>query len=407
MKKLKILTCAITALSLPALADNITWDGGGVGDDFLTAENWVGDAVPGVNDSAIINADNTAVYNNVGVTTTVDSLRLGAANGSATGELDVQAGTLTFAGTGLTSDVYRDSSGTMRVSGGTLNLDGGGNFRFGHRSGSHDFVTVTSGAANFAARVNALGSNNASFTATLSGGTTSFTGTHADMLGARTGGASYMSISNSAVLTVSANNGFRLGEGTVGGTNTLDITGGTLNAITRLTMGSSTDATNIINVSGGDINGSNVLQLQANGATSLFSITGSDATIDFAGNVEANGGALNEFEFILGNSGGNHVSLIDTAAQLKITTDTVLTIDAGTWDGTGSTNIVLFEYDTISGSGLFDVQLNGLTGTLNYAGGTGNQVVLEGAAIIPEPGTYAALAGIIGLGIAVIRRRRV
>ena len=117
------------------------WDGGAATVNWTDGTNWNPDGVPGPADQALIRGGNLVDFNSGG-TVSIDQLRLGVSNGSQSGEVDVQSGTLVVLGAG--ADPYRDGSGTVRISGGTLEL-AGGNIRFAHRSGSTDAILITSG----------------------------------------------------------------------------------------------------------------------------------------------------------------------------------------------------------------------------------------------------------------------
>ena len=59
----------------------VTWDGGGADNDWETALNWSGDAVPGADDDVVID---TEVYVELNGSTTINSLTLGSSTVPAT-----------------------------------------------------------------------------------------------------------------------------------------------------------------------------------------------------------------------------------------------------------------------------------------------------------------------------------
>gem|GEM_PF-6128205 len=163
------------ALVVPCLATaaNITLQTTG---DFGTPATWAGSVVPGAGDNAQIDQGNTATHSTG--TTTVDSLRLGANNGTSangltgTGTLDVSGGTITF----NVGDPYRDSNGKVNVNGGTVNQIGG-NTRMAHRNGGTDTINVTSGSFTNISRTSG---EHGAWSLNVSGGVATYEGSHFD-----------------------------------------------------------------------------------------------------------------------------------------------------------------------------------------------------------------------------------
>ncbi|MES2695033.1 MAG: PEP-CTERM sorting domain-containing protein [Verrucomicrobiota bacterium] len=107
----------------------------------------------------------------------------------------------------------------------------------------------------------------------------------------------------------------------------------------------------------------------------------------------------------------NEVNSIKIWGNLNILANATLSFDAGTLDGT----YVLATYSSITGGSFAEVLFNGDTVSNPTAFGAfgGTHSLVYGAtgltiapSAVPEPSTYAALAGIAVLGLAVYRRRR-
>lgn len=136
------------AILLPATthAASINWDNGGVGNEWLTAENWGGDSVPGGSDNALFNMSGADAGYLTSGAVNPGRLYLGS-NFGDTGELYISGGTLNAGlgysgryGTGIVNQsggsasfsdtVYlgtddgstRDGNGTWILSGGTLDV---------------------------------------------------------------------------------------------------------------------------------------------------------------------------------------------------------------------------------------------------------------------------------------------
>ncbi len=183
--------------------------------------------------------------------------------------------------------------------------------------------------------------------------------------------------------------------------------------IYEFTSGATEAPTTAVNVSASSIG-------YAGGATSG---TGADFGTDFADepylrvngafdSLNASAGGI--IEFTVTPASGFQIDLSSLSFDVSATGSGPDTI-AVSVDGASFTDVQTSFQDTdatftsIALSGIktsaFDVQISG------YAGGTGNMdidtIALNGSvSAIPEPGTYAAFAGILAFGMILHRRRK-
>lgn len=133
-----------------------------------------------------------------------------------------------------------------------------------------------------------------------------------------------------------------------------------------------------------------------------LNITGSCATISYGTNLTQ--GAFGTLKFTLSSTGASVVNVTDT---FNVNAASLLTIDGGAYAG-GLGAITIVNAATITGTfgtGKYTVTglgVEGVNWTLAQNEGSSGDLVLN---IIPEPGTYALLAGLTGLVFVMLRRR--
>ena len=222
----------------------------------------------------------------------------------------------------------------------------------------------------------------------------------------------------------------KIGAGvqTFGGANTYtgntNITGGTL---ALSSTGSISSSASISVASGTTFNVSAVSgyavasgqTLRGAGSVTGAVTAGSGATI--AGGVDAStlgtltfsstlDVSLATVSLKLNSLAGTADLLVANGLTLGGATLSLSEIGSGTWTG-ASTFTLVNNTDLTSISGTFasqpegsTISLGGNIFTISYLGGSGNDITLSVAAI-PEPSTYAFVAGLAMLGLAVLRRR--
>ena len=458
--KLGLSAALLTALAtFTASAQTSTWDGGGSPTNtWSTLANWAGDVAPVAGDALVfggtvnrstsndfaantaftgialntagwtlagnaINFAGTVAQNNVSGSSSDNAISLSLNLTGATEFAAVASSTrLTFTGAITGSGaVTKTGSGTSRwnsaantnsfsggltVSAGTIDLLG--NFNVPYGAGKGD-VTINSGATIFinntnqtfnglngAGNITRAGTN----TRTLSIGDNNANGTFTGSI-TNTGGSSSVTkigtgkqvVGNITAPNLNINGGTLVANGTVAATTTVG-TSGTLSGIGTLNLAATvngglrpneaptnntsrlTFANNLTLASSSittfDINGNNYTGVTLTTAETLT--FGGGLGIVFTNSI--NPGVYDLLNFTDTNT-GNFAS-VEIKQGVTPTSIGALTLSSGVWSGTYSG----VEY--------------------SFSQSTGDLTV----SVIPEPSTWAALAGMIGLGFAATRRRR-
>jgi fibronectin-binding autotransporter adhesin len=320
------------------------------------------------------------------------TLNLNGAN-TYTGGTTLNQGTLTVgaAGTlGATTGALTVNNANTALAGNAvvLNLSTGANTMTGSLSGT--LATPISGTNT--ATINILGSRTFSVNQTADG-------TYTGVLAGTGGGFTLGSLSTST-LTLSGTNTYT-GATTVN-SGTLLVNGSltsivTVNAGAFGGGGSSNASVNIGNASG---SGDSFLRAGGNAAIGTFTTTGATTlNSDAVFAVDFNS-SLASFDKLVTNGltiSGASLSLSDLGSAALAGNQTFTIIDN---TGAGS---IAGTFTGLSEGAVITIGSNNFT--ISYAGGTGNDIVLTTSAV-PEPSTYAALAGLVTLGVATLRRRR-
>jgi len=207
---------------------------------------------------------------------------------------------------------------------------------------------------------------------------------------------------------------FHLGSSTVGGSavlnNTVNVNVGQLFVRDDLVIGDDNthSKTDTFTLSGA---GKLLLQGAAStesvivNDTGVFHLNGENATAtigDGTNGVDAQF-IMNDTATLKYTLGANAASVLDIEAGFTIGANSVLEIDAASYTG-GVGTITLASFG--SKTGTFDVGnvsigglAGGLSGSITYTATTMD------LSIIPEPGSYALLAGLTGLAFVMVRRR--
>jgi hypothetical protein len=175
----------------------------------------------------------------------------------------------------------------------------------------------------------------------------------------------------------------------------LNVTGGALTAGAAMTSGT-IQFYSAIDISGGSF--TTVAQTFFSG-TSL-TINGDAATIGFKDLNQSVGRAV-DFNF---NFGATDVSTIVSTGFMNLAGATINVNGSGYGGGAGVFDLIT---SVNYGDDVFAGQLvTGFAGLDGVVSASGNNLILTLTTAVPEPGTYALLAGLTGLVWVMVRRRR-
>lgn len=205
--------------------------------------------------------------------------------------------------------------------------------------------------------------------------------------------------------TVNANGTLRVGEDSAG---ILEMNGGILNSSDIYVSMKSGASGSLIEMNGGTITTTNNLAL-GNAGDATMRILDDDATIDIGNYFVFGKDAANvDLEFVL-TAGGKTSPIAGKLALASLTTGSrTLTVDGSLADPGTISGTVLFSSADLFGQS----QVDTLNDSLNLVGISGYNLALANAnsdiilAAVPEPATFALLAGALALGLGVVHRRR-
>ncbi|MDF3059522.1 MAG: autotransporter, partial [Rariglobus sp.] len=379
----------------------------------ITANTGLGSSIGGVTNGAITITSGATLQ----MATNAFAITLGGAI-SGSGTLDVAN---TGGTTSITNDNSATYSGQVRVQRSTLAVGhngalGSGSLAFGVNDQGSTIRSTDGTARTLANVVSITGTTNSTYS--LGSATTGLNGnlTFSDTTAIGLGST----VKKFQVYNRTQFNGGFTGSGGVTmqvGTGTLVLNGAntytgvtTINAGTLLITGSKT-GTGVVTVnSTGTLGGTGTVAGVATANAGSFLSAGASSaaagTLTFSSTLDISG--------LAGGTGGLLFDLAGTGASDKIASG-ALTI------GTGLLDLNDFSFTTLAGYGvgtytLFDAtsivgtlgsSLTGTIGGLDAALSiSGNDLILTVSAI-PEPSTYAMIAGAGLLGFALYRRRRV
>jgi hypothetical protein len=309
----------------------IFWSGGsgGNGTDWLTAGNWVGNAVPGPNDDAVLNPTGTSPTVTLVGSTTVKSVSCNR-NLQLTGSQT----NLTVGGAGTTNTVFLN-----------LQLTAGTN------------LNLTDGAVLYQSAISGPGSVNISgpATATLTGATTvaasvNVTGGGTMIVGGSTLGGTTI-VASGSTLRVPANDQMNV-TGSLSNNGTLDMLG------FRILVT-------------GTLNNNSLLVSHAGGAASNAILVASTGQFNSTGTIRANTSDLVIRPNVI-NPPGNAALSGQVVADVGRSVSVVQLPVSVNFTATGGGN-VLFSGDTVAGSGISNpsatLTLSGCNFVANLGGG--------------------------------------
>lgn len=360
---------AISAGGLSVTAGNTITLNGGSGYSLILAGPAPKIAVDGVQLNLNTVIQGTAGFEKTGT----GILRIGiGAGGTYTGVTKISAGQVTNdINNGLSANASLSMAGSSFLS----------------LVGKNQSVAGLSGTSGTTVRSTATTSN---FTVTAGSGT--FAGTLSD----GTAAVRLNFINAGGSLTLSGSNNYR---------GTTEISGGTLTLASSLFNSANSTGTSSVTVSGGSL-ASSVASVKL--GVGDFSMT--------SGALSANDASIGTYTLAAGKNFLASGGTINFTLGLGGTSDAIIGSGAGIFSFTGSTILALAGNTSVAGtytlfSGFTSGSVSGVTITGLGNGFTGslgdNGVLTVSAAAIPEPSTYAVLAGAVVLGLAARRRSRV
>ena len=440
----------------------IQWDGD-TSTDWNTGDNWVGGVVPNGGDAAndaiinVVGGGNppftaTITDNLVGNDATPRDIKVGF--GAATsGQLEHTSGAAVtgggsglgwvFIGSGAGAAGTYNMSGTATLNGGRLLIGDAGATGTMNVSGSAvisgfpselwvgQFGAASVGTLNISDDADvsssnwiAVGRDSATGTVNLSGNgklrKTGGAGAHITLGGFGAGGGGTINIQDNAEL--SSDTGLLMGE-SAGRFGTINQTGGSVLLTTTLRSGAGPAD---YNLGGGLLKAAEVRGAAANTPfAGTFDWTGGTLSVGtFIGNLTQGGGTLMVgnspgLTTVTGNyslnSGDLDIELDGLIAQteydvLAVTGDVslagALSLSLGFPPAVGNSFTIIDNQGANPVSGMFtqgsSISAGGYLFSINYAGGSGNDVVLT---VVPEPASIA-LAGLAAIGLLGVARRR-
>ncbi len=164
-------------------------------------------------------------------------------------------------------------------------------------------------------------------------------------------------------------------------------------------------------INSGTFGGSGTVNSLAFTGTSIFGPGNSPGTVTIAdgGTFTLNSGTVSTFQFTDSAFGVGTFDLVNTSGTATGTIAGTLNLDFSGSGYTAGSNVTFINLSSISGTfGTVNVTgLSGLTATVSYDNVNGDvSLSLTTSGVIPEPSTYALLAGGVLLAFASLRRRR-
>ena len=391
--------CLTAAFATQVQAAFYDWEGG-VSDDWMNNLNWESDTIP-------VAADTARIYNS-GLTMAPPSVLSGSASVSQVwlgsqnnGSLESGALTVESGATLTTSGNFIVSENSTLVSSGAISV-GDGNGMIVRDAGN---VTLNSGAT---LNKITLGENS---TATFNAGSTVTSIVNLSQNAQLTLNTTYsgnLNMNNSSSLTLNGtlNGNFGVGSTAMQYIGATGVVNGTSN-VTGLVLGSGDQATIAGTIQGGlfSVNGTGSAIIEA---TANILSDGDKSWIYDTAAVQWNVGADGEIGTLKTNRGGsNEGANFDGEWRYNTTAvDMVVVLDDYEIDGE---TITLQLVSGIQNESTFadnvSFMLNGEDVTDGFTWNGAGSGSFSGI-VVPEPGTYALLAGCFALASVMIRRRR-